>query len=205
MPSRTLAVIRYVSVALIFVLGGLWFGLRWQVPPTPPEPVVPVIGPGDLVEQVPEFTLNDLDSQSRTLRDWDGQTLFVNFWATWCAPCRHEMPLLQSLADEKRDEAFQVIGIAIDRVPDVVRFITESGVTYPQLVGQQDAMDAANAFGPEMLGLPFSVFIGPGGEVLGLRAGAVDAEELAGIVRLLDAYATGQSDLDETRAALAAK
>ena len=199
MSPTTLATIRLVSFALIFLLAGLWFGARLinQSAAPPPIPTTP------LVEQLPAITLGDLDEQPRSLTEWAGQSLLINFWATWCAPCREEMPLLQRLHEEKRDEPFEVIGIAADRLPDVERFITETGVTYPQLVGQQDAMDAADAFGPELIGLPFSVFVGPAGEVLGLRTGALDPDELREIVAAMEAFAAGRASLADTRARLA--
>ncbi|MDJ0927497.1 MAG: TlpA disulfide reductase family protein [Gammaproteobacteria bacterium] len=199
MSSTTLAAIRLVSFALIFLLAGLWFGARLinQSATPPPVPSAP------LVEQLPAITLGDLNEQPRSITEWSGQSLLINFWATWCAPCREEMPLLQSLHEERRDQPFEVIGIAADRLPDVERFITETGVTYPQLVGQQEALDVAESFGPEVLGLPFSVFVGPAGEVLGLRTGALDPEELRDILATMDAFAAGEASLADTRARLA--
>ena len=199
MASSALAAIRLVSFALIFLLAGLWIGARYlnQSVTPPPVPSAP------LVERLPAITLGDMDEQPRSLTEWSGQSLLINFWATWCAPCREEMPLLQTLHEEKRDQAFEVIGIAADRLPDVERFITETGVTYPQLVGQQEALDVAESFGPEIVGLPFSVFVGPAGEVLGLRTGALDPDELRDIVEAMDAFAAGQASLADTRATLA--
>ncbi len=201
MSAQLSRIIRLGAFGLVFSLAGLWAGNRWLAQHQPEIPPLPDPTAG-LVDTLPDITLPDLDGQPRSLHEWAGRSLLLNFWATWCAPCRHEMPLLQSLHETQREQGLTVIGIAVDRLPAVRRYIAESGISYPQLVGQEDAMAAAESFGPPFVGLPLSVFIGPRGEVLGLHRGAVDREELAAIARAIGAYASGQVDLARTRAVL---
>ena len=82
----------------------------------------------------------------------------MNFWATWCAPCRREIPLLERLQSEHAADGFQVVGIAVDFRDKVLAYADEMKIDYPLLIGEQEALDAAAAFGVEMVGLPFTVF-----------------------------------------------
>ena len=189
--------IRITAIVLVCALAGLWIGQKyWSAPPVEP--------PLSAVETLPDFTLPDLDDQLRSIREWSGRSLVINFWATWCAPCRREMPLLQSLQDERADGSLQVIGIALDNLADVKRFVTEIGVTYPILYGEDDAPPIAESFGDDYIGLPFSVFAAPGGEILALWTGEVDADDLYRLVAEMDAVASGQRSAAEARERLSA-
>jgi thiol-disulfide isomerase/thioredoxin len=191
---RTIAI---ATLGFICVLAGLWIGQKYRSTP-PVEP--PVLA----VETLHDFTLHDLDDQPRSIMEWSGRSLVINFWATWCAPCRREMPLLQSLHDERNDGSLQVIGVALDNLEDVSRFVTETGVTYPILYGEQDAATAAESFGDNFIGLPFSAFVAPGGEILALWTGEVRADDLRRLVTEMDAVASGQRGVAEARARLSA-
>jgi thiol-disulfide isomerase/thioredoxin len=146
---------------------------------------------------LPEFTLNDMWGEAHSISEWAGKPLLINFWATWCAPCRREMPLLQALHSSQND--LQVLGIAIDRQADVQSYMAEAGINYPSLVGEEDAMRVSDLFGLEGLGLPFTVLVGTDGEILTVYIGEIDAtqlDEMAGISR---GFAAGELGLEETR------
>ena len=115
----------------------------------PPARVIP--------DTLPEFSLATLEGPPRSLSSFDHPSLVVNFWATWCAPCRREIPLLRQMRRERAEQGVEVVGIAVDFREDVVRYAREIGLDYPLLIGEQDGMDAANAFGMDLL-LPFTVF-----------------------------------------------
>ena len=76
-----------------------------KAPPPPPE----LIGAA-----APDFVLPDLAGEQRTLADWSGKVVVLNFWATWCAPCREEMPMLVEIGDEYRGKGVEVVGVAVD-------------------------------------------------------------------------------------------
>jgi len=134
---------------------------------------------GYIPKQLPPITLPDLYEQSRSVSEWYGRPLIVNFWATWCAPCRREMPLLQLTHEMASESDPMVIGIAVDRLEDVRSYIAESGYTYPILTGQQEALDITELFGFDFLGLPFTVFTTDMGEILAVHVGELHAEQLS--------------------------
>jgi thiol-disulfide isomerase/thioredoxin len=108
----------------------------------------------------PDFTLSDMQGQSRSMDEWDGKVVLVDFWASWCVPCRHEMPLFNELRAEYGDQGFEVIGIAADEVEKVEQFLAEVQVDFPIVYGEMfDVMDLSAEFGNSFGGLPFSTFV----------------------------------------------
>ncbi len=190
-PLRKLAVALWAAV---FVFGGILAGRYWgqsNVPPaastaTEPRPAVPT------PTRLPPITLKDLREQSRSLTDWPNRTLLINFWATWCAPCREEMPLLEQLQQSMDPATLQVIGIALDRPEPVLRFVGETGISYPILLGEEAATHAAEQFGEAFVGLPFSVLAASDGTILAIHTGQVSARDLAQIGTVAQQLATGE-------------
>ena len=132
----------------------------------------------DIVGQIlPEFEAADLNDNLRSIREWEGQVLLINFWATWCAPCRREMPDLMALHDELAGQA-TVIGIALDS-PEAVRgYVEELGIDYPVLI----ADDLAGTRLVRKLGnsnglLPYSVFVDREGVIRSLKLGELTREQ----------------------------
>lgn len=115
-------------------------------------------GDSSLPETLPDFTLANLDGEPQSIRSWQGKSMIVNFWATWCAPCRREIPLLRKIQAEHGAEGFQVVGVAVDFRDDVLKYAKEIGIDYPLLIGEQDGFDAVNKFGRGSMGFPFTVF-----------------------------------------------
>jgi thiol-disulfide isomerase/thioredoxin len=140
---------------------------------------------------LPPIRLADLKGTPRSLEEWQGRTLLINFWATWCAPCRKEMPLLEALQQSADPAELQVIGIAIDRQEPVLRFVGEAGVTYPILAGEGDATQAAEQFGDAFRALPFSVVAAPDGTVLAAHTGELDRDALTLIATVAGQLARG--------------
>jgi thiol-disulfide isomerase/thioredoxin len=158
---------------------------------------------GKAPEQLPEFTLNDIWDEPHTISEWSGKPLLINFWATWCAPCRREMPLLQTLHNERVVTGLQIVGIAIDRQPDVQSYIAEAGISYPILSGEADAMAVSELFGLDGLGLPFSVLVAGNGTILTVHLGEVVRQQLADMVTISKAFEAGELDIDQARQQLA--
>lgn len=144
---------------------------------------------GDAVErrQRPAFTLGDLDGERRAVAEWDGQVLLLNFWATWCPPCRVEIPELITLQQEYGRRGLQVVGIAIDDPQATADFVQETGLNYPILTGQQDALQVAVAYGNAIGALPYTVVVDRGGGIAYTREGELDRRAAeAVIVSLLE-------------------
>ncbi len=131
--------------------------------------------------------------------------LLINFWATWCAPCLREIPLLVEYQESHRDHSVQVVGIAVDRPDPVHAFMEDLEFNYPVLIGQADAMDAAAAFGVEFFALPFSVFTDTQGHILGVHTGELHPEDLDELQSVLENLDTGITDISRARARLAGR
>jgi thiol-disulfide isomerase/thioredoxin len=142
------------------------------------QPVAePAAAPPELPVMLPEFTLADLEGKPRSILSWPGKSMIVNFWATWCAPCRREIPLLRELQQQHGSEGFQVVGVAVDVREDVVKYAREIGIDYPVLIGEQDGLDAINKFGQGSLGFPFTVFTDKQGRIVLFHLGEIDKAE----------------------------
>lgn len=202
MKTATLAAV--VAVAAVAGAGAYFFFDRASLD-TPPAAGAPEAAAGQtaqLVATLPHFTLTDRDGQPRSLHDWPGKALIVNFWATWCAPCRREIPLLQQLQRDHGDEGFQVIGIAVDFRDKVLAYADEMQIDYPLLIGEQDGLDAAAAFGVPTVGFPFTVFSDRHGRVVTTHFGELTAAEADLILDAVDRVDAGEVTPEQARTAL---
>lgn len=170
----------------------------------PAAPEVPAAGPQPrpIPEQLPNFSLPDLAGTSHKLSDWRGRTLAVNFWATWCEPCRHEIPLLRDLRHENRRNGFEVVGIAIDHRDSVAEYVRDMKMDYPTLVGEQGGLEAAAAFGLEPV-LPFTVFASAQGRIVTVKIGELHRDEAAFILARLADVEAGRLSLEAAREQIA--
>lgn len=161
--------IGYVVVALVAAAAG--FGIyqfalapKIQTGPietrviSPPAEAEAEAADDGLPEILPDFTLANLEGQPQSIRSWTGKSMIVNFWATWCAPCRREIPLLKQIQAEHGAEGFQIVGVAVDFRDDVLKYAKEIGIDYPLLIGEEDGLEAVTKFGRGSLGFPFTVF-----------------------------------------------
>lgn len=173
--------------------GAAFFLYQQRTRPAEAPPALATQAPvAQLVETVPHFELADRAGEMRTLADWQGKALIVNFWATWCAPCRREIPLLVKLQQDHGPEGYQVIGIAVDFRDKVLAYADEMKIDYPILIGEQDALDAAAAFGVEVIGFPFTIFTDRQGRIVAAHMGELtepEARLILGAVGRVDAGA----------------
>jgi thiol-disulfide isomerase/thioredoxin len=202
--------VQIIGLLIMFALGGYLARQQWWSEPAvvasdAGKPTAIVSVPSPDYRRLPEFSLQDLRGESRSISEWANKPLLINFWATWCAPCLREMPMLEALHQEREQTAFEVIGIAIDRKPDVEAFIAESGITYSILTGESDAMEAAQKFGPDFVALPFTVFASATGEVLLLHSGELHLARLQQVMAIMDALGAGQITTDQARTRLLAE
>lgn len=148
---------------------------------------------------VVSFELADMDGTVRQSSEWDGQPKLLNFWATWCAPCRREIPLLKETQTQYTDINLQVIGIAVDFEEEVVKYAEETGFNYPILIGQEDAMAVAESSGVEFIGLPFTMVVAASGELIKTHIGEIEEEHIEQIAGVLAEMQRGALDLAGAR------
>lgn len=188
----------YLIAALLIAALAAGYLLRTTLQPAPtPAPAMPAGA-----SQTLQFTLSDLDGNERSADEWAGKARLVNFWATWCAPCRREIPLLKATQAEYGTRNLQVIGIAVDFEEDVRAYAAEADFNYPILVGQEDAMAVAESSGVSFVGLPFTLVVAPDGTMLAAHMGEIVAEHIETIVAELARLERGDTDIDGAREAL---
>lgn len=146
-----------------------------------------------------EFSLPDLDGVVRNLSDWHGKARLVNFWATWCAPCRREIPLLKRTQEAHAQDNLQVIGVAVDFLEEVVAYAEEAQFNYPILIGQEDAMAAAEATGLDFIGMPFTMIVAPTGELLKAHIGEIVESHIETILDVFADLRAGDIDVAGAR------
>jgi thiol-disulfide isomerase/thioredoxin len=127
-------------------------------------------------DTLPDVTLADLEGKPTRLASFAGRPLMVNFWATWCAPCRREIPLLNKIREQRKAQNAEIVGIAVDFRDKVIEFAKETRIDYPQLIGEEDGLAAAEAFGMGM-GFPFSVFVDSQNRILTIKVGELHEDE----------------------------
>lgn len=150
--------------------------------------------PPPIPDRLPDFSLPDLSGVPHHLADWGGRPLAVNFWATWCDPCRHEIPLLKELRRENAKSRLEIVGIALDYHDSVQKFVRELGIEYPVLVGEKGGYEAVAAFGVDPV-LPFTVFADAEGRIVTLKIGELHRDEATFILARLSDVGAGRLSL----------
>jgi thiol-disulfide isomerase/thioredoxin len=134
-------------------------------------PMPGVVPPARVPDRLPQFALQNRAGTPTSITSFADKSLVINFWATWCAPCRSEIPLLEALNAEWAGRGVTVVGIAVDYRDKVLEFADRLKMDYPLLMGEQDALDAAAAFGVTAPVFPFTVFTDRRGNVVALFIG----------------------------------
>ncbi len=129
-------------------------------------------------DQIYAANFPDLDGKSQQLSNWRGKVLVLNFWATWCPPCREEIPGFVKVDAAYRGKGVAIIGIALDERDKVADFAKAFGIKYPLLLGGADAYDFAAKLGNTSKGIPFTAIIDRQGNIAYLGVGAVTQKEL---------------------------
>ena len=221
------SLLRLTGVVLLIALGvwaGAWvYSARGTGPSRPGLPVAAgrasPPNPSDVADgadtdgqpprakipgRLPAFALADRNGKPTSIRSFANQSLIINFWATWCAPCRREIPLLQALQAEWAGRDTTVVGIAVDHRDRVLEFADRFKMTYPLLIGEQDALDAASALGVDTPVFPFTVFTDRRGEIVALFIGELHRPQAELILNEVQNLNQGRIALPAARRTIAA-
>lgn len=128
-------------------------------------------------ETLPSFALSDLSGDIHKPSEWRGQIVVMNFWATWCQPCREEIAMLIEAQKALADQGVQIVGLAADRRQAVEQFAKKFGINYPVLVGMAEVVQLQDALGGGR-GLPFTVIVDRKGRIRARVLGQLDREQL---------------------------
>jgi len=127
-------------------------------------------------------TLIDLAGQPRKLSEWQGRILVCNFWATWCAPCREEIPLLMAARQKYGPRGVEIVGIAVDNAAKVRDFSSSFNISYPILLAEADGLDLMRRLGNSAGGLPYTVVADRQGNLVHRKLGAFKGADLDSIL-----------------------
>lgn len=164
-------------IGLLALLFTLWEG--WEIahglqgPHTPEADV-----------HLRELTLPDLKQHPQSLRQWDGRVLVVNFWATWCEPCKEEIPLLNHVQQDLGEQQVQFVGIGVDEPAALLDFVQHQPFSYPVLSGSDQTLALTRSLGNSQQGIPFTVVFDPRGRAVLQKLGRVEERELRQAIAL---------------------
>jgi len=130
----------------------------------------------------PAFELADLEGKLRNIDEWNGKVVLVNFWATWCPPCKKEMPGFIELHEKYKSQGFEVIGIALDDKESVQNFVDTIGVNYTIMPADYKGLTLSRDYGNHIGALPYSVFIDRDGKIIASKAGEVTKKQVEGVI-----------------------
>lgn len=123
--------------------------------------------------------LTTLDGKSLTLSSFEGKAVLINFWATWCGPCRKEMPELDHVSQRLDPDKAVVLGVAADEAQGVASYLDKLGISYANVVGDPDQMFSWSAqIGNYVQGVPYSALLDSNGEIIWTKTGELDFTEL---------------------------
>lgn len=145
--------------------------------------------PGELA---PDFTLKTINGEQVRLSDLRGKKVFLNFWASWCAPCKNEMPALQALSRQYEDKIaiYGVNMLSDDNIESAERFMLENSLTFPSLLDEKGEVKKAY----RVVGLPVSVTIDEQGRIVDLHKGELKPADMQSLfTRLLESKSHGQA------------
>ncbi len=168
-----------ILVVALLGLGGGIFLNQWlsRSDPTP--------APQVQTDRRPDFTLIDLEGKPRSIQDWNGKVIVLNFWATWCPPCVREMPAFIKLYETYQARGVTIIGVALDNKQDVIDFIDPLGVEFPILLGDQKGIKLTQEYGNRLGVLPYTVVIDRQGRIVERHRNEITFEEAEALIKPL--------------------
>ena len=182
--SKTTSTLLMVGLAVAGLASGYVFN-NWQHEQKLAETKVAPGGETVISNVRPLFKLKDLEDKTRDIKEWDGQVLMINFWATWCPPCRREMPAFIELQEKYQDKGFTIIGIALDEKQAVIDFTDPMDMNYPILLAEQEGIILTKAYGNNLGVLPFTVIIDRKGNIIHRQRSELTFEQVEGMIKPL--------------------
>lgn len=135
--------------------------------------------------RLPEFSFADTEGHQRNSHEWSGKVIILNFWASWCGPCREEIPLLIDLKNSYQDDNVQLIGIAIEETEPAHEYAQSIGINYPILIGERGGMSLAYHLGNVVNAVPFTAVIDRDGTLVYQRAGLIKKARVTKVIEAL--------------------
>ena len=163
-----------VAVSSMAALAGYYVGKPQTLSLPSPESTPTADAPARLLA----LTLPDLSGKPQSLAQWKGKVLVVNFWATWCPPCKEEMPEFSRINTKYALNGVQFVGISIDSVDKVIAFQQETQVSYPLLISNLETLDLSSDLGNRAKALPFTVILRPDGSPQHIKLGKYATPDL---------------------------
>ena len=146
-----------IPLALAALAAGIWLAQARYAPQTPAEPAVAALW---------QLRFPDMHGQPQPLSQWRGQVVVLNFWASWCAPCREEMPDFAALRGQYQPKGIEFVGIAIDDADNVSKFLQKHPVNYPILIGEGAAHSLSRQLGNPSGALPYTIVLDRDGNIV---------------------------------------
>jgi thiol-disulfide isomerase/thioredoxin len=161
--------LKVAIVAIVAAAAGYGFNV-WRTGPdaAPPESVAALMA----------TRLPDLENRPQSIEQWRGKVVVVNFWATWCAPCREEIPLFVRLQKKYGERGLQFVGIAVDQPAKVRPFAAELGMNFPIVTGGAEVIELTRKLGNRSAVLPFTLVINRQGKVVETHVGVAQEAKL---------------------------
>ena len=179
-PRKTALI--YSAVALISMTAGIFTAQWLEGGKDTREQVARQVG---VPETRPDFSLSSLEGGKRSLSEWNGKVILLNFWATWCPPCRKEMPDFIELREQLKDKPFEIIGVAIDRAEPVQDFVDGIGVEYPILLAELEGLAIMRKYGNRLTTLPYTVVIDRNQKIIKTFRTEVTKEQVLEVIQPL--------------------
>ena len=168
-----------IVISLVFLLLAGAYGLRKY---NQRDPFFDLNQSGKVA---PEFSLPKISGGEMKMSDYKGKLVLLNFWASWCPPCRAEIPGFINIQKSYKDKNFTLIGVALEEKASAKRYATDIGINYPSSYGEETAYNVAAKYGNPDGGLPFSLLISPEQKIISVHPGFLSGEKLR---VLLDKY-----------------
>ena len=182
--SKTTSTLMMVGLAVAGLASGYLFN-NWQHEQKLAELKISTSKETAASDIRPLFKLKNLEDKVRDIKEWDGQVLMINFWATWCPPCRKEIPAFIEIQEKYEDKGFKIIGIALDEKEAVINFTDPMGVNYPILMAEQEGIVLSKAYGNRLGVLPYTVIVDRSGNIIHRHRTKLTFEQVEGMIKPL--------------------